>query len=60
MLLGHFGDAVHVVASDLLRHHAAHGQLQLQEGRSKAVVLGNKRLEMSEVTWDTSRPADWC
>lgn len=40
-LLCHFSDAVHVVSSNLLRHHTAHCQFQLQQGRSKAVVLGN-------------------
>lgn len=33
-LLCNFGNAVHVVSSDLLWHHTAHRQLQLQQGRS--------------------------
>ena len=39
VLLGHLGDTVHVEAGDLLGHHAAHGQLQLQQRRAETVVL---------------------
>lgn len=38
-LLCHFSNAVHVESRNLLGHHAAHGQLQLQQRRSKPVVL---------------------
>lgn len=40
--LCHFSNAVHVESRNLLGHHAAHGQLQLQQRRSKTVVLAKK------------------
>lgn len=40
--LCHFSNAVHVESRNLLRHHAAHGQLQLQQRCSKTVVLAKK------------------
>lgn len=37
--LCNLGHAVRVVSGDLLRHHAAHGELQLQQRRPQPVVL---------------------
>lgn len=50
-LLCHFSNAVHVETRNLLGHHAAHGQLQLQQRRSKPVVLvrGGRVKSMSSV-----------
>lgn len=42
-LLCHLGDAVHVVSGNLLWHHAAHGQLQLQQRHPHPVVLREGR-----------------
>lgn len=49
-LLCHFSDTVHVVSSNLLWHHTAHCQLQLQQGRSKAVILGDGDEHSQEIT----------
>ena len=56
VLLGHLGDTVHVEAGDLLRYHAAHGQLQLQQRSAEAVVLETESSESHHNAQNTHPP----